>query len=145
MSNELTIYNAMTNESNMPYCSVSATDGASATLIFNAMNNADEAIDQYINQSIEVAGVFVQKIYMTDEKTGEANELPKVVLFDSNGHTYATASKGMYNSLCNVCMLLGDPAHWKSPITVKILQTKVKKGTMLSFEVIDWGENYPDA
>lgn len=138
----MTIYNAMSPENTMPYCSITATDGESATLIFNAMNAADESIDGFINQHIEVAGVYVQKIMMADKETGEAGEVPKVVLFDSNGKTYATASKGMYNSLCNVCMLLGPPDKWVSPITVKILQTKVKRGSMLSFEVVDWGENF---
>lgn len=140
MSNEITIFNAM-NEGVQSYCSVPATSPEAATMIFNAMNNADEGVSDMINQNIVVSGLFVQKAMMADENTGEAKEAPKIVIFDNEGTTYATISQGMYNAFCNVCSLIGSPESWVSPIVIKILQKKVKKGSMLTFEVVDWGKN----
>lgn len=136
----MSIYNAAT-EGMAPYCSIPVTSKETASMVFKALNDADEGVSDMINQSITVAGVFVQHAVQVDEKTGEAKDSAKVVLFDSEGHTYATISSPFYKGICNVCALIGTPETWRSPITIKILQKKVKRGSMLTFEVMDWADN----
>lgn len=142
MNNELTIFNANSNPEMRPYCSLQPTDEKSANIIFKAMNNPDESIGDFINQDIEVAGIFVQSVDMADSDTGELKRNPRVVIFDSEDNTYSSVSTGIYQALTNVCTLIGSPEQWLSPIRIKVLQKKVKRGSMLTFEVIDWGENF---
>lgn len=139
--NEMAIFNAASDTNAIPYCSFQPDTAEGATALFNAMSQAENAIKEFINMDIEVADVFVQGAVQVDEETGEARETAKVVVFDSEGHTYATTSMPFYKTLCNLCTMIGPPDKWVSPIVIKPVQIKVKKGQMLSFEVISWGNN----
>lgn len=138
--NEMTIYNAAT-QGMAPYCSIPVDSQDSASMVFKALNDADLGVSEMINQTITVSGVFVQHAKQLDEATNEEKDSAKVVLFDPEGQTYATISKPFYSGICNVCALIGSPETWLSPITIKILQKKVKRGSMLTFTVEDWGDN----
>lgn len=140
--NEITIYSAMTNEDKKPYVSFSPNTSEAASTLLKAMNNPDEMVSNYINLSIEVANVYIKREEVVDKETGEVTEQPKIVLFDTTGKSYVTISKGIYQALSNTCTLIGTPDKWVSPITIKIIQVPTKKGSMLSFEVIDWGTNF---
>lgn len=139
MDNQITIFEA--NAGMQPYCSIPITSQETASMVFKAMNDADEGVSDMINQQISIQGVFVQKAAKVDEETGELMDTPKTVLFDTEGRTYATTSKPFYTGLCNMCALVGSPETWSSPITIRVLQKKVKRGSMLTFEVLDWGTN----
>lgn len=143
MQNELTIYEAGKHGTMAPYTSFEITNEESASQLFKAMNQADEAISDYKNMQITIKDVFVQSATQIDEETGELKDSTKVVIFDEEGKSYGTISKGFYTSMCNVCAIIGEPRTWKSPITITIKEVKVKRGNMITFDVIDWGSNIP--
>ena len=141
MENEITLYNAVENELGQPYCSMQVTDEKSASMLFKAMNQPDDSLGDHINETIDVTNIFIQPVPMTNQETGEMNVVPRIVLFDVEGKTYVTVSRGIYNALKNMCAIVGTPETWKAPVTIKVGQRQIKERRMLTFDVVSWNGN----
>lgn len=141
MENEITLYNAVENELGQPYCSMQVTDEKSASMLFKAMNQPDDSLGDHINETIDVTNIFIQPVVMPNQDTGEMNVVPRIVLFDVEGKTYVTISKGIYNALKNMCTIVGTPETWKAPVTIKVGQRQIKERRMLTFDVVSWNGN----
>ena len=141
MENEITLYNAVENELGQPYCSMQVTDEKSASMLFKAMNQPDDSLGDHINETIDVTNIFIQPVPMANQETGEMNVVPRIVLFDVEGKTYVTVSRGIYNALKNMCAIVGTPETWKSPVTIKVGQRQIKERRMLTFDVVSWNGN----
>lgn len=141
MENEITLYNAVENELGQPYCSMQVTDEKSASMLFKAMNQPDDSLGDHINETIDVINIFIQPVAMVNQDTGEMNVVPRIVLFDVEGKTYVTVSKGIYNALKNMCAIVGTPETWKAPVTIKVGQRQIKERRMLTFDVVSWNGN----
>ena len=141
MENEITLYNAVENELGQPYCSMQVTDEKSASMLFKAMNQPDDSLGDHINETIDVTNIFIQPVPMVNHETGEMNVVPRIVLFDVEGKTYVTVSRGIYNALKNMCAIVGTPETWKAPVTIKVGQRQIKERRMLTFDVVSWNGN----
>lgn len=141
MENEITLYNAVENELGQPYCSMRVTDEKSASMLFKAMNQPDDSLGDHINETIDVTNIFIQPVPMANQETGEMNVVPRIVLFDVEGKTYVTVSRGIYNALKNMCAIVGTPEIWKAPVTIKVGQRQIKERRMLTFDVVSWNGN----
>lgn len=141
MESAITLYNAVENELGQPYCSMQVTDEESASMLFKAMNQPDESLSEHINETLDITNIFIQPVPMANEETGEVQMQPRIVLFGSDGKTYVSISKGIYNSLKNMCAICGTPETWKSPITIKVGQRQIKERRMLTFSVESWNGN----
>lgn len=141
MENEITLYNAVENELGQPYCSMQVTDEKSASMLFKAMNQPDDSLGDHINETIDVTNIFIQPVTMPNQETGEMNVVPRIVLFDVEGKTYVSISKGIYNALKNMCAIVGTPETWKAPVTIKVGQRQIKERRMLTFDVVSWNGN----
>lgn len=141
MENEITLYNAVENELGQPYCSMQVTDEKSASMLFKAMNQPDDSLGGHINETIDVTNIFIQPVPMANQETGELNVVPRIVLFDVEGKTYVTVSRGIYNALKNMCAIVGTPETWKAPVTIKVGQRQIKERRMLTFDVVSWNGN----
>lgn len=141
MENEITLYNAVENELGQPYCSMQVTDEKSASMLFKAMNQPDDSLGDHINETIDVINIFIQPVPMVNHDTGEMNVVPRIVLFDVEGKTYVTVSRGIYNALKNMCAIVGTPETWKAPVTIKVGQRQIKERRMLTFDVVSWNGN----
>lgn len=141
MENEITLYNAVENELGQPYCSMQVTDEKSASMLFKAMNQPDDSLGDHINETIDVTNIFIQPVPMANQETGEMNVVPRIVLFDVEGKTYVTVSRGIYNALKNMCAIVGTPETWKAPVTIKVGQRQIKERRMLTFDVVSWNGN----
>ena len=141
MENEITLYNAVENELGQPYCSMRVTDEKSASMLFKAMNQPDDSLGDHINETIDVTNIFIQPVPMANQETGEVNVVPRIVLFDVEGKTYVTVSRGIYNALKNMCAIVGTPETWKAPVTIKVGQRQIKERRMLTFDVVSWNGN----
>lgn len=141
MENEITLYNAVENELGQPYCSMQVTDEKSASMLFKAMNQPDDSLGDHINETIDVTNIFIQPVAMPNQETGEMNVVPRIVLFDVEGKTYVTVSRGIYNALKNMCAIVGTPEIWKAPVTIKVGQRQIKERRMLTFDVVSWNGN----
>ena len=116
------------------FCSVKAETNAEKALVFNAANNPQHKVADFINKTILVKDVYAETIELLNEETGELASAPRIVLIDSWGEAYESVSVGMFSSLKKLTAIFGEPT-WEEPIPVVIKQEKVKNGSMLTMSV----------
>ena len=120
--------------------------------IYNALNNPDENVADNINMKIELVDVLLEQIEMVNDEddgievvseTGEiVEEEPettvavRTVLIDKDGKSYQAVSKGVYNSIKQIINIFGEPSTWDDPLTVEVKQVKVKRGSMLTLNIL---------
>ena len=120
--------------------------------IYNALNNPDENVADNINMKIELVDVLLEQIEMVNDEddgievvseTGEiVEEEPettvavRTVLIDKDGKSYQAVSKGVYNSIKQIINIFGEPSTWEDPLTVEVKQVKVKRGFMLTLNIL---------
>ena len=116
------------------YCSVSGGDRKSKALVYNAANNPEHKVGDYINKTINVKDVLVEEIELFNEETGEVECAPRVVLIDADGKAYQAVSVGMFKAIKIAIQVFGAPT-WDEPLPMLIKQIAVKNGSMLTAEV----------
>lgn len=139
MSNELatvtpaTIANA---DAGTTYCSIQAqpSDRDAATKVYNALNDPDHRINDFINKDIMVTDVLIEMVELANEDTGIVDKCPRVVLIDENGESYVSVSVGMLNSVKNAMLCFGE-APWTPALVFSIVQKPTKNGSMLTAKV----------
>ena len=118
-------------------------------MIYNAMNNPTDSISDLINKEIKIVDIVMEEIELTetddngdplfDGETGEIIENKTVavrtILIDDKGLSHQAVSKGIFNSIKQIINIFGAPASWAEPLTVEVLQVKVKKGSMLTLNI----------
>lgn len=137
MSNELAtvdLSKELSAESATSYCSVQGGDRATLAKIYNAANNPEHKVGDFINKTIKVKDVLVEYIEVENEETGENETAPRVVLIDEKGAAYQSVSVGMFNAVKNLIQVFGAPT-WDDPIPCTVKQISVKNGSMLTLEV----------
>lgn len=114
------------------YCSVTAESQSEKLALFNAISDPTPLNDM-IGKKIVVKDIYMQVIEMTDDKTGEIQRGPAIVLISPEGEAYRCVSLGVYNDLTRIFNILGEPKDWEQPITFEVKNKKVnEKGwTML--------------
>lgn len=124
----------LSTNSTSVYCSVQGGDRKTKALIYNATNNPEYKVADFINKVINVKDVLVEMIVIEDEETGEVEESPRVVLIDDKGKAYQAVSSGMFNAIKKAIQIFGAPT-WDEPLPMLIKQVTVKRGSMLTVEV----------
>ena len=114
------------------YCSIK-NDGTrkTAVAIYNAVNGADEALADHINEVLEVVNVVAHPVTIVDEVTGEVSTVLRTVLITKDGKTYTAVSQGITSALSRVFSIVGMPDNgaWeKEPVRMKIKQIKTRNG-----------------
>lgn len=122
------------NEQKLSYCSLQAETEADKMILFNAMNNPEHRLADYINNVINVKDVFCEIVDCVNKETGEINQAPRIVLIDDMGEGYACVSLGIFSAVKKLMQVFGNPT-WETPLPVKVVQ--VTKGTnkMLTLQV----------
>lgn len=116
------------------YCSVRAETMAEKALVFNAANNPQHKVNDFINKLIMLKDVYAETLELVNQETGEYEKAPRIVLIDENGEAYECVSVGMFSSLKKLIATFGEPT-WQEPIPVIVKQEKVKNGSMLTLSV----------
>ena len=116
------------------FCSIQGGTHESKVAVFNASNNPDHKVGDYINKVIVVKDVLAELIEVTNEETGEIEVTPRVVLIDMDGKSYQAVSKGIFNALKKAIAIFGAPT-WDEGLPCLIKQVSVGKGSMLTFDV----------
>lgn len=107
------------------FCSIN-DDGtrASKVAIYNSINNDGEKLIDHCGETLEITDVAAHGVSLADEKTGEINEVLRVVLIATDGTTYSCVSSGVIESLKKIFAIVGVPS-WKDE-PVKIIPTEVR-------------------
>lgn len=116
------------------YCSVRAETMAEKALVFNAANNPQHKVNDFINKLIMLKDVYAETLELVNQETGEYEKAPRIVLIDENGEAYECVSVGMFSSLKKLIATFGEPT-WNESIPVIVKQEKVKNGSMLTLSV----------
>lgn len=116
------------------YCSVQGGDRKTKALVYNASNNPEHKVADFINKTIMVKDVLVELIQIENEETGELEEAPRVVLIDDKGKAYQAVSAGMFSAIKRAIQIFGQPT-WEDPLPMLIKQVSVKNGSMLTADV----------
>lgn len=116
------------------YCSLKVGDRKTKAMVYNASNNPDHKVGDYINKTIMVKDVLVEVIDLVDEETGEMVQAPRVVLIDDKNKTYQAVSSGIFNAVKKAIQIFGEPT-WDEPLPCLIKQLSVKNGSMLTFDI----------
>ena len=140
MSNEMittpaafNLENSLAAQTNS-FCSFTATDNESRAILFNGMNNPDHRLSDEINTVINVKHVFVEMVDIVDEKTGEVDSCPRIVLFDDKGESHVAVSLGVLSALKKLFKVFGMPQDWTETVPLKVKQVSIKERKMLTLE-----------
>lgn len=112
-------------------CSIVPKDRKEAAKLFNAVNNPEHRIGDFINKKIAIKDILIEPVEMLDEKTGEMKLQPRVVVIDKDGKAYQAVSIGIYNAVMNLGKCYGAPS-WEDPIVCTVKQIPTKNGSMLT-------------
>lgn len=119
----------------LTFCSVKADTKDDKIKMYNAMNNPDFKIGDFINKKLTIKDVLVEIVEIVDEETGECNRQPRTVIIDMDGHGYMAMSNGVFNSVKNLINVFGAPT-WPEGVTVEVKQQQVKNGSMLFLQAV---------
>lgn len=118
------------------FCSFDTSTVEGKKRVFRAMSNPDVRLKSMINKQIKVVDVFAKATTLTNEDTGEIKDGVTVVFFDDLGVSYASTSTGVANATRAMLEIYGEPATWNEPVTIMPKEVSVKKGNMLTFEIV---------
>jgi hypothetical protein len=99
-------------------------------MIAAAMSDADFNLMEYFdkgNSPINMIGVMVQSVNLTDDESGEVTSTYRTVIFDDQNRTFAAVSEGVIGSLQNIFALYGFPSK-ENPIKVAARRKRTRKG-----------------
>ena len=65
----------LSEQSTSTYCSIKGGDRATKAKLYNASNNPDHKVGDFINKNIKVKDVLVEAIDIVDEETGEVERI----------------------------------------------------------------------
>ncbi len=125
---------ALAKPNTKSYCSIKGDSREAKALVFNAANNPQHKVNDFINKTIMVKDVYVETIELPDQETGELEMAPRVVFIDDNGEGYECVSVGMFGALNRLIATFGEPTY-EEPIPCIVKQEKVKNGTMFTLDV----------
>ena len=117
-------------------CSIKPKPGnkEQAKAIFNAMNNPTHRLNDFVNKKVIVENVLIEINDILNDKTGEVDRVPRVVLISPDGTSYQATSKGVFTSIKNAYFALGQ-APWNGGVEFEVKQVEVGRGSMLTLSM----------
>lgn len=109
-------------------------DFATKVQVLDAMTNSVPVADN-IGTVINLANVVVQPVEMVNERTGQPESQPRIILIDADGKAYHAISGGLFRSLQNIFGVLGKPETWNAPLPIAVDRVKGGKGTFFTARV----------
>ena len=135
MKNEIMTNENQNNEN--VYCSIICKTYEEKKNLFNALEQADILLNDIVGTEIELKDVYVRKYEKINEETGEVENKVRVILFDTEGKSYATGSFGIFNILGRIIEAFGTPDTWSEALKVKVIKKDIDNNKkMLSLEVL---------
>lgn len=131
---EYDVSELMGGEALQAVCSIDAVDPETKAIVFNAANNPDHKVKDFVNRQINVKDVYAEIIEIASEETGEITKVPRIVLIDADGLAFECVSVGMYSAIRKLVAIYGAPT-WEPPLTVTVKQKSVGKGSMYTLQM----------
>ena len=110
--------------------SIESNDWAARLAVVDALTNS-VALEDHLNQPINLANFVVQAVEMKNERTGQPETAYRSVLISDDGIAFHAISKGVLSSLENLTAILGRPVLWPAPVTIHVLKEQAKIGRVM--------------
>lgn len=118
------------------FCSMLPKNDEERKVLFNAMNNPQERLSNFINMEIAVKDIYSEMVDLLNENTGEVTRAPRIVLIDENGVGYQCVSQGIFNGVKKLIQIYGVPT-WVNPVRIRIKQIqKSATKNILTMEIV---------
>jgi len=117
------------------FYSLNPTTKEGKVALYNAINNPDKRLADFINMEIEVTDVIVEIVELEQESTGEIVKCPRIILIDKAGVSYQCVSVGVFSGLKKIIKLFGVPT-WNEPVRMRVKQVSKAERKMLSLELV---------
>lgn len=131
--NEIMIASANTDE--RVYCSMRAETVEQKKLLYNATASPNYRLKDFINQIVKIKDLYMEMVQVADED-GTVSDVPRCILIDVDNMTYAATSYGIYNAICRLVKVFGQPT-WENGVAVKVKQVTLGKDkNILTFEAV---------
>lgn len=115
-----------------------ATDAEDDIMLFNSVNGGSETVADYLDQVLEVCDIVITSAEVHEDREDDESPIvskPCSHFYTTDGKHIASISNGVNRS---VKMLLScglEPSKDK-PIKIKFHETKTKKGTAHTFDLV---------
>jgi hypothetical protein len=119
------------------YCSFISDTPKGKKILFKALSDADFKLKEQINREISVVDIYVEQITLRSEKTGELQEVPRIVLIDINGKSYQCCSVGVFNSIKAIFLAYGKPTWFPAIKVTPFLKSIGKENNVLTLKLVD--------
>lgn len=124
------------SEENQAICTMQVASTEDKKAFYNATQNPTAKVSDFINQTITIRDVYMEKAQYVDEETGLVTDGVKTIIITPEGEGILANSMGVARSLYSLFDIFGMPSEWDEPITVKVKQIEVKGGNRyFKFEV----------
>jgi len=99
------------------FCSMVCRTPAEKARLYNLMNAPEFTVKKFINKTILVKDVFIEKVTLVNKETGELEDANRIVLIDKDGKGYQATAKGVFSALKKLVQVYGAPT-WDVPLPI---------------------------
>lgn len=129
----------MAADQSQRYYSIVPSTRKEAVDIYNAVNNPDERLADFINKQIKVKHILIETVEIAKEDSdnpfNDKDIVPRTVVIDDKGVSYVAVSFGIFNSMKRIVQMFGEPSTWEEPVTVEIKQIKKGNNSILTLNI----------
>lgn len=119
------------------YCSIVCKTNEERKNLFNALEQADVLLNDVVGTEFELKDVYIHRYERVNDETGEVEPKVRIILFDSEGKSYACGSFGIFNILGRMFEVFGTPNRWEQPLKVRVVKKDIHDNKkMLSLELL---------
>lgn len=128
------------NQENPVYCSLVAETKEEKKALYNAINNVEDKVSNYINKKIKIANVHMESVQteVKDDEgnfTGELRDATRIILITPENKGIICTSNGIARSLYGLFQIFGTPDEWEEPIECLVKQIETPKGRTFKLEI----------
>lgn len=129
--------NLMTEDNLQKYYSVVPTNRQEAMLMYNAINNPEHRVADFINKTIAIKHVLIENVELdSKENPFEKDIVPRTIFIDTEGKSFVAVSFGVFNSVKRIIQMFGEPSTWDEPVTVEVKQIKKGENSILTLNIV---------
>lgn len=124
-----------TGDTEIIFNTMPTTTTAEKKALFNACNGDTKRIGDFVNKTIPVAHIVVERVEIKNEETGVFEAAPRTIIVSPDGTGYTAVSKGVFNSVKKIIKIFGLPEFWDEPLSVEVIQITKGKNNILTLNV----------
>lgn len=123
-------FDGLKNSNNVMFCTLPMNTPEEKMHVFHVAQNPDYKVEDIVNTKIELTDVYAEVATLEN-----GDNVPRIILVDKEGKSYACASFGMLHSLEKLFGIFGAP-HYETPLKVTVKKVKTKNGSTFTLDIV---------